>query len=106
MPVDIWLHGTLTARVTLKSAGRKVVLEYTDEARSRYRGGAPILSCSLPAAPGTTAPPATRAYLEGLLSRRPRTGDNGFPATRGRTRLGRRPRGSVGRRGTSRRIRP
>ena len=43
MPVDIWLHGTLTARVTLKSAGRKVVLEYTDEARSRYRGGAPIL---------------------------------------------------------------
>ena len=67
MPVDIWLHGTLTARVTLKSAGRKVVLEYTDEARSRYRGGAPILSCSLPAAHGTTAPSATRAYLEGLL---------------------------------------
>lgn len=67
MSVDIWLHGTLTARTTLKSAGRKILLEYTDEARSRYRGGAPILSCSLPSTPGPAAPHAARAFLEGLL---------------------------------------
>lgn len=67
MPVDIWMHGTLTARARLTSARRKVVLEYTDEARSRYRGGAPILSCSLPATLGPTAPAATQAFLEGLL---------------------------------------
>lgn len=67
MSVDIWLHGTLTARATLKSGGRKVVLDYTDEVRSQYRGGAPILSCSLPAAPGSTGPAATQAFLEGLL---------------------------------------
>lgn len=67
MPVDIWLHGALTARTALKSSGRKVVVEYTDEARSRYRGGAPILSCSLPAGHGPSAPNPTRAFLEGLL---------------------------------------
>jgi hypothetical protein len=48
MSLDIWLHGVLAARVTPKSGGRKVVIEYTDEGRLGYGGGAPILSCSLP----------------------------------------------------------
>lgn len=46
MSLDIWLHGVLTARVTPKSRGRNVVIEYTDEGRLGYSGGAPILSCS------------------------------------------------------------
>jgi serine/threonine-protein kinase HipA len=65
--VDIWLHGVLTAQATLKSGGRKVIIEYTDEGRSRYRGGAPILSCSLPSGTGPNTPAASRSFLEGLL---------------------------------------
>jgi serine/threonine-protein kinase HipA len=67
MNVDIWLHGVLAARAILKSGGRKVVIEYTDEGRRGYRGGAPILSCSLPSAAGPSAPSASRSFLEGLL---------------------------------------
>ena len=33
MNLDIWLHGVLTARVTPKSGGRKVVIEHADEGR-------------------------------------------------------------------------
>jgi serine/threonine-protein kinase HipA len=65
--VDIWLHGVLTAQATLKSGGRKVIIEYTDEGRSRYRGGAPILSCSQPSGTGPKTPAASRSFLEGLL---------------------------------------
>ncbi len=67
MSVDIWLHGVLTARVTPKSGGRKLVIEYTDEVRLGYGGGAPILSCSLPSVPGPSAPSVSRSFLEGLL---------------------------------------
>lgn len=67
MSLDIWLHGILTARATPKSAGRKVVIEYTDEGRLGYGGGAPILSCSLPSIPGSNAPSVSRSFLEGLL---------------------------------------
>ena len=65
MNLDIRLHGILTARATLKS--RNVVIEYTDEGRRGYGGGAPILSCSLPALPGPNAPASSRSFLEGLL---------------------------------------
>lgn len=67
MSLDIWLHGVLTARATPKSGGRKVVIEYTDEGRLGYGGGAPILSCSLPSVPGPNAPSVSRSFLEGLL---------------------------------------
>lgn len=67
MSLDIWLHGVLTARSTPKSGGRKVVIEYTDEGRLGYSGGAPILSCSLPSVPGPNAPSVSRSFLEGLL---------------------------------------
>lgn len=67
MSLDIWLHGVLTARVTPKSGGRKLVIEYTDEVRLGYGGGAPILSCSLPSVPGPSAPSVSRSFLEGLL---------------------------------------
>ncbi|WP_084298638.1 HipA N-terminal domain-containing protein [Mycobacterium genavense] len=67
MSLDIWLHGILTARATLKSAGRKIVIEYTDDGRLDYGGGAPILSCSLPSIPGPNAPSVSRSFLEGLL---------------------------------------
>jgi serine/threonine-protein kinase HipA len=67
MSLDIWLHGVLTARVTPKSGGRKVVIEYTDEGRLGYGGGAPILSCSLPSIPGPNAPSVSWSFLEGLL---------------------------------------
>lgn len=67
MSLDIWLHGVLTARATPKSGGRKVVIEYTDEGRMDYGGGAPILSCSLPSVPGPNAPSVSRSFLEGLL---------------------------------------
>jgi serine/threonine-protein kinase HipA len=67
MNLDIWLHGVLTARVTPRSGGRKVVIEYTDEGRFGYGGGAPVLSCSLPSVPGPNAPSVSRSFLEGLL---------------------------------------
>lgn len=67
MNIDLWLGDVLTAQAILKSGGRKVVIEYTDEGRRGYRGGAPILSCSLPSTPGPNAPLASRAFLEGLL---------------------------------------
>ncbi|MFY2859252.1 HipA domain-containing protein [Mycobacterium sp. THU-M104] len=67
MSLDIWLHGVLAARVTPKSGGRKLVIEYTDEVRLGYGGGAPILSCSLPSVPGPSAPSVSRSFLEGLL---------------------------------------
>lgn len=67
MSLDIWLHGVLTARATPKSGGRKVVIEYTDEGRLGYGGGAPILSCSLPSVPGPNAPSVSSSFLEGLL---------------------------------------
>lgn len=67
MSLDIWLHGVLTARVTPKSRGRNVVIEYTDEGRLGYGGGAPILSCSLPSIPGANASSVSRSFLEGLL---------------------------------------
>lgn len=67
MSLDIWLHGVLTARVITKSGGRKVAIEYTDEGRLGFGGGAPILSCSLPSVPGPNEPSASRSFLEGLL---------------------------------------
>ncbi|BBZ42016.1 HipA domain-containing protein [Mycobacterium conspicuum] len=67
MNIDLWLGGVLTAQAILKPGGRKVVIEYTDEGRHGYGGGAPILSCSLPSTAGPNAPTASRAFLEGLL---------------------------------------
>lgn len=67
MTLDIWLHGVLTARVIEKPRGHKLVIEYTDEGRRGYGGGAPILSCSLPSITGSNAPAVSRSFLEGLL---------------------------------------
>ena len=67
MRLDLWLHGTLTAYVTPKTRGRKVVVEYTNDGSRGYVGGAPILSCSLPSGVGPCAPASSLAFLEGLL---------------------------------------
>ena len=65
--LDLWLHGALAARAVPMRAGRRIVIDYTDEGRAGYRGGAPILSCSLPSMNGPCPPAASRAFLEGLL---------------------------------------
>ncbi|MGI5221714.1 HipA domain-containing protein [Nocardia sp. CA-290969] len=65
--LDIWLNDVLVATVSPKARGKKVVVTYTEEGRSGYPPGAPILSCSLPALPGSAPPAASRAFLEGLL---------------------------------------
>lgn len=65
--LDLWLDDVLVATVSPKARGMKVTVTYTEEGRSGYPPGAPILSCSLPALPGTAAPAASRAFLEGLL---------------------------------------
>ncbi len=72
MSLDIWLHGVLTALATPKSGGRKVVIDYSDEACLGYGGGAPMLSCSLPSAAccswRTPAHYAWTAPTSGILS--------------------------------------
>lgn len=64
--LSIWLYGTLVARIEQGSNGR-LRLQYTDEARSRFGLGTPLLSLNLPIIDQAFPNARTRAFLDGLL---------------------------------------
>lgn len=65
--LDLWLHGTRTARLASSTRGG-VELDWTDEALSRWGIGSRVLSHLLPAGtPEGSQHQRVRAWLEGLL---------------------------------------
>lgn len=46
-PLGVWLHGVRIAELTTSGPG-DVTLSYSEEARERWPGNTPLLSCSLP----------------------------------------------------------
>jgi len=64
--LSIWLYGILVARVEQGGNGR-LRLQYTDEARTRFGLGTPLLSLNLPIVDQVFPNARTRAFLDGLL---------------------------------------
>lgn len=64
--LSIWLYGILVARIEQGSNGR-LRLQYTNEARSRFGLGTPLLSLNLPIIDQAFPNARTRAFLDGLL---------------------------------------
>ncbi len=64
--LSIWLYGTLVARIEQGSNGR-LRLQYTDDARTQFGLGTPLLSLNLPVVDQPYPNARTRAFLDGLL---------------------------------------
>jgi serine/threonine-protein kinase HipA len=62
----IWLYGSRVASVERERRGR-LRLFYTEDALSRYEGGVPLLSLSMPLTRDRYPNAITRAFLDGLL---------------------------------------
>lgn len=65
MDLNVWLYGSPIARIQQK--GRRLRLQYTDEAHRAYELGSPLLSISLPLVAASYPNGVTQAFLEGLL---------------------------------------
>jgi serine/threonine-protein kinase HipA len=65
-PLDVWLYGTLIAR--LKQVGDQLTLEWTPEAAQRWAINSTVLSVLLPITPHRPPHPArVRAFFAGLM---------------------------------------
>ena len=63
-PLGVWLYGMRVAEIAPRGSSYNLVLRYTDDARSRWPGNSPILSCSLPLGRSRLDP---TEYFRGLL---------------------------------------
>jgi serine/threonine-protein kinase HipA len=66
-PLDVWLYGTLVARLHQQGA-RQLALEWTPQAAERWSINSTVLSVLLPITPGQPPHPArVRAFFAGLM---------------------------------------
>jgi serine/threonine-protein kinase HipA len=61
----VWLYGQMVA--TVESERRRLRLRYTPDALSRYPGGSPLLSLTLPVSAAPFGSGVVRPFLDGLL---------------------------------------
>jgi serine/threonine-protein kinase HipA len=71
-PLSVWLYGTHVA--DLYRNGRRLRLQFTDDARQRFGLGSPVLSCSLPISVDSPATARVRDFFDGLAPEGPARG--------------------------------